>query len=311
MLFQHTGLDIIAGRGKRSCVASKSDLLLLIQEDIKCSGTELFYKNQWRIKGKKHSFYCYWLFFSFFLQVRKQAQYQRKINVIWNYKNKKKKLSNQTLGIKMPLRCDHCLLHFTSQGITGWERNVTNMKNINALDQKTDSTEHLLFWCKVQWCYLVNCVLARHEVGGGGLGTVGWRGVRIRSCGIKVGRPSKAQHQPRDQTCLSPSNHPQGHRRTQVRPPARSKSMYSILQTALVNTGSPPRCESDLQASTSIASSVIFFFFYYFRGVKGNNAGNMFICDGPFWHKRSIIYLSICITHNSQGYLHDQSGLMV
>lgn len=57
----------------------------------------------------------------------------------------KKKLSNQTLEIKMPLRCDHCLLHFTSQGITGREQNVTDMKNINALDQKTDRTEHLLF----------------------------------------------------------------------------------------------------------------------------------------------------------------------
>lgn len=106
--------------------------------------------------------------------MQKQAQYQKKINVIWNYKKKKNQLNNQTLGIKMPLRCDHCLLHFTSQGITGWERNVPNMKNINALDQKTDSTEHLLFWCKVWWCYLVNCVLACHEVEGWGGGVFGF-----------------------------------------------------------------------------------------------------------------------------------------
>lgn len=49
--------------------------------------------------------------------------------------------------------------------------------------------------------------------------------------GIKVGRPSEAQHQRRDQTRLSHSNHPRGHSwRTRVRPPAGSKSVYTYLR---------------------------------------------------------------------------------
>lgn len=91
------------------------------------------------------------------------------------------------------------------------------------------------------------CLFVCHMVGRQRGMRVGGRGLLFDLVASKWGRPSKAGHQHRDQTCLSRSNHPQGHRRTRVKPPAGRKSMHMSLQAALVNTGFPLRCESDLQ----------------------------------------------------------------
>lgn len=126
-----------------------------------------------------------------------------------------------------------------------WLKKNKKKHHINAVDQKTDSTEHLLFWsAAVIWSM---CLFVCHMVGRQRGMRVGGRGLLFDLVASKWGRPSKAGHQHRDQTCLSRSNHPQGHRRTRVKPPAGRKSMHMSLQAALVNTGFPLRCESDLQ----------------------------------------------------------------
>lgn len=180
----------------------------------------------------------------------------------------------------MPLRCDHCLLHFTSRGITGWERNVTSMKNTNALDQKTDSTERLLFWCEVWWRYLVNSVLACRGVG------------EVEGCSDSISRHQSgaAIKSPASARGSNMSQSQQSSTGSQEDPgQTAGREQIDVLDPA--DSARKHRFPSEMWEWPSGFNLYRWFshfslLLFFSTGLKAAVGGNVFICDGPFWHKR-------------------------
>lgn len=152
--------------------------------------------------------------------------------------------------------CDYCPQHFTSPVWNGAEmikKKTKKKHHINAVDQKTDSTEHLLFWsAAVIWSM---CLFVCHMVGRQrGMG-VGGRGFIIRSCGIKVGAAIKSR------ASAPGSNMPQSQQSStgSQEDPGQATSREEIDAHEPASSAGKHRFPSEMWEWPSVSSSIISF----------------------------------------------------
>lgn len=207
------------------------------------------------------------------------------------------------------LICDRCPQHFTSPKWNGAEmiKKKEKKHHINAVDQKTDSTEHLLLWSASVICSMCMCLCVTWC--GGGSGGWGLGGFIIRSCGIKVGAAIKSR------ASAPGSNMPQSQQSStgSQEDPGQATSREEIDAHEPASSAGKHRFPSEMWEWPSASSSIISFINNKKRNrrVKVQNAPSALLRIGPFRKKnKKTTKLKLCYCLFNSKYIYHSPRLL-